>query len=148
MKSTVQFFAQYCDDVRREADGRASLMGIYPGEIAIPEGVGTVSRIAVQAVVMAASFTDLDLPSVAVSVQLGNNKSLRRLGLPSKMIEDLSREHDGEKAERVIMSFVIELKDISLSNHDSLRTFAHIGEDTIEGPPLHIRRMNKNTHPL
>lgn len=144
MKPQVQFFAQYCDDVRREADGRASLMGIYPGEIAIPEGVDVISRIAVQAVITATSLAAVDLTSISVSVQLGNNQSLRRLSLPAKMIEDLHREHDGEKAERVIMSFVIELKDVTLSKNDSLRTFAHIGEETIEGPPLHIKRIRKS----
>lgn len=139
----IQFFSQYCDDVRREADGRMSLMGVYPGQIMVANTAHfVVPKISVQAVLI----VPMNTPFTSISVWVTwNGEKLRESALPQKMLARLVDESDTERQEdgRVVLSFVLELKDVDMSQSGVLRTFAQVAGRTIEGLSLCVKHANK-----
>lgn len=139
----IQFFSQYCDDVRREADGRVSLMGVYPGQIVVDDARHfVVPKISVQAVLI----VPMNTPFTSISVWVAwREKKLRETVLPEGILAKLVGESDTEQQEdgRVVLSFVLELKDVDMSQSGVLRTFAQVAGRTIEGLSLSVKHANK-----
>ncbi len=58
----------FCDDARREADGRLSLMGVFEGVRILPAGLSSLPKLTLCALVSAAQGSDLSDVVIKVSV--------------------------------------------------------------------------------
>ncbi|EML7988506.1 hypothetical protein RY963_001748 [Stenotrophomonas maltophilia] len=58
----------FCDDVRREADGRVSIMGVFEGLRILPSSVDTLPKTTILALVSATPGVDLSEIDLRVSV--------------------------------------------------------------------------------
>lgn len=64
----------FCDDARREADGRFSLMGVFEGVRVMPTSVDTIPKLTICALVSAVQGADLS--DVVIKVAVFRNDSL------------------------------------------------------------------------
>lgn len=70
--SDLNVDVKFCDDVRREADGRVSFMGVFEGLRILPADVHTLPKVTIFALVSAIPGFDLSGISIRVSVYRGD----------------------------------------------------------------------------
>jgi len=132
-------FTQYCDDVRREADGRVSLMGVYPNSAVVDlDGHSKLPKVC--------AYTVLTLPleepleSISV-VSAWNNKEIERVEIPDNVIAEFNQKQEQEqnKRQRLTLATVIEIRDLEIGNGGALRTRVLVNKSQIEARTLRIQ---------
>lgn len=132
-------FTQYCDDVRREADGRVSLMGVYPNSAVVDlDGHSKLPKVC--------AYTVLTLPleepleSISV-VSAWNNKEIERVEIPDNVIAEFNQKQEQEqnKRQRLTLATVIEIRDLEIGNGGAFRTRVLVNKSQIEARTLRIQ---------
>lgn len=134
-------FTQYCDDVRREADGRVSLMGVYPNSAVVDlDGHSKLPKVC--------AYTVLTLPleepleSISV-VSAWNNKEIERVEIPDNVIAEFNQKQEQEqeqnKRQRLMLATVIEIRDLEIGDGGALRTRVLVNKSLIEARTLRIQ---------
>lgn len=144
----VQFHSLFCDDIRREADGRASLMGVFPGRIYLPDDEQhLIPKVCAQANVVIPA--NMELQRAYVTVEL-NGKEIKRMEMPNSLLTQIMEQQPGhgvdESEEGVaVLAFMIEMREVRLSAGDKLQAIAHVNDEKTEGLPVQIRRKARKS---
>lgn len=140
-------FTQYCDDVRREADGRPSLMGIYPNNAIVDlDGNNKLPKVC--------AYTVLSLPlrekltSIAVA-STWNNKEIGRVEIPDQVIEDFNKKLEGDpnKNQQLTLATIIEIRDLEIGDGGTLKTQVLVNDDQVEVRSLRLNPRRDDTQP-
>lgn len=133
----LQIYNTFCEDIRREFDGRLSLMGIYSGHIQLPPGATKIDRLKVHAVVTIPQRLDLNTTRVRVTF---NDVGLKETCLSSATAEKLLSDAKGNIGDdgEFLVGFIINLNDMPAEKRGILRVYVHAGEDMCEGMLLRV----------
>ena len=131
-------FTQYCDDVRREADGRPSLMGIYPNRAVIElDGHKRLPKICAYTVITLP--LDRQLGSISV-VSFWNDKKLQGVDIPDEVITEFNKESNNKnsKKQQLSLATVIEIRDLDINDGGILLTKVTVNNVQIESQALRL----------
>lgn len=143
--STPTSFTQYCDDIRREADGRPSLMGIYPHSAMVNlDGHKKLPKICV--------YTMLTLPhghqleKITVTSEW-NDKEVERIEIPAAGIADINQKlaNTTIKNPKVRLATMMEIRNLEIGEGGWLQTKVVVNESPIEQSWLHLQPHEKET---
>ncbi len=142
MKS-IQIFCQYCEDIRKEADGKISLMGVLPGELHISARENaTIGKICafVNVVVHPKNL------SSALTIQiLWNDDILRESIVPDDLIKQLEAsapKEANQQIARAVINYMAQISNIKVGSGGRLRARVKAGDQYIEAVSL---RVTSNT---
>lgn len=132
-------FTQYCDDVRQEADGRQSLMGIYPANAIVDlDHKGRLPQVCAYTVI----FLPLaeELSSIAVTTSW-NDKELQRIDIPEEVVTEFNgkREANSNGKQQTLLSTVMQMRDLSLGDGGRLQTTVLVNGNIIETRSLRLK---------
>lgn len=130
---------QYCDDVRREADGRPSLMGIYPNSAVVDlDGHKRLPKICAYTVIT----LPLDGPLKSLSVvSYWNDEKLQGVDIPDEAIADFKRKSNekNSKQQQLSLATVIEIRDLDIKDGGILLTKVIVNNVPIESQTLRLK---------
>lgn len=132
-------FTQYCDDVRREADGRLSLMGVYPSSAIIElDGHEKLPKVCAYTVLTLPLAERLDSISVAT---YWNKVERERVEIPDEAIEEFNQklEQGQGKQQQLMLATVIEIRDLEIGAGGILVTKVSVNESEVESRTLRIK---------
>lgn len=137
-------FCQYCDDVREEAGGKISLMGLYLGGLTI---TGTVPHIIPKLVISAniASPTSAPFKDLRIEVIHGE-QIIQSIELPR---DDLKKGLDAVNVDSTMFTvqMVMALQPFVVPATGKLFVRVHADGSTIDGNPLNIQIVNSPALP-
>ena len=136
----IQIFCQYCEDIRKELDGKISLMGILPGALNIPATNGTVTISRICAFVSVVVHPE-NLQSVLTIQILWNDEILRESPVPDDLIQHLEAaapEEHSQKTARAVINFLAKLDNIQIKDGGRLRARVKVDDKYIEAISLQV----------
>lgn len=132
-------YTQYCDDVRREIDGRPSLMGVFPSKAEVDvNSDNKLHRLCAYTVINLSA--SIELESIAV-VSLWEGEEIQRVEIPTEAIDDFNatkQETDSEKL-RLNVATVIEIRDLDIGSGGKLQTQAIINGSVVDTHTLRLK---------
>ncbi len=135
----IQIFCQYCEDIRKELDGKISLMGVLPGALSIPAADGSViNRIC--AFVSIVAYPEHLQSALTIQI-LWNDEILRESSVPDDLIQDLeaaSPEEHRRNTARAVINFAAKLDNIKLADGGRLRARVKVDEKYVEAISLQV----------
>lgn len=134
----IQFFAQFCDDIRREQDGRLSLMGVYPGAIQIRlEDEGEAPKVCMHATLIIP--LEVTLETVSIKTEW-NESEVLAFDLPSEAVSDLVGRKDvaPQDSKHYILNMAAEMKNLKLDGDGTLTAIAKVNSHYIKAVPLKV----------
>ena len=135
----VQIFCQYCEDIRKELDGKISLMGILPGALNIPaKDNAVISKICTFVSVV---VHPENLQSALTIQILWNDEILRESPVPDDLIQHLETatpEKHSQRIARSVINFVAELDDINVQGGGRLRARVKVDDTYVEAISLQV----------
>lgn len=143
MTVKCRLFTQYCEDVRQEADGRHSLMGVFPISLSVGlENNAKIPRIFVQAVVSMSAKEDINSLKIVVK---WNGRTINEVLLPDEDLQRLKEKQldsSTSDAGELIVTAYAAMFDLEVKEGGQLNTDAEVNGTIIKGRPLrfHIEK--------
>lgn len=132
-------YTQYCDDVRREIDGRPSLMGVFPSMAEVDvNSDNKLHRLCAYTVISLSE--SIELESIAV-ISLWEGEEMQRVEIPTEAIDEFNfkkKESGGEKI-RLNLATVIEIRDLDIGSGGKLQTRATVNGSIIDTRTLRLK---------
>lgn len=138
--SAPSAFILYCDDVRREADGRPSLMGIYPTQAIIDlDQHKKVPKICAYTM-LTIPFGGSPLESISV-VSHWSETEIERVEIPSDVIDEFNakQEQETNKKQRLSIAMVADIRDLDIGHGGALKTEVLVNGSQIQTGLLHLK---------
>lgn len=140
MSTKFKLFTQYCEDVRQEADGRQSMMGIFPVTAAVGLEMGAkIPRIFVQAVVSMPAKEEVRSLRIVIS---WNGEPINEVSLPDEelqKVKDRQSDASSPATGEIVVTAYAAMFDIDAQEGGELRTDAEINDTVVKGRPLRFR---------
>lgn len=144
--SNFSVYAQYCDDIRKEENGKVSLMGVMPGglPLLVPKKP-VVRKLSVFVTIVVGPDEPLDPMTIEI---LLNNTVLKESAVPEDLLKHLGHQKlaDSVHASRVI-NFATSLYDVDVSAGGSFRTVVKSNAGVVEALSLRIMRAKSASKP-
>lgn len=132
-------YTQYCDDIRKEADGRVSLMGVYPHSAMVDlDGRQGLPKICVYTTLSVMRGQPLETILV---VSEWNNKEMQRVEIPADALEDMNLKltDTAAKNPRIRIVTAMEIHDLEIGEGGWLQTKVLINGSQIEQTSLRLK---------
>lgn len=144
---------KFCDDVRREADGRVSVMGVFEGLRILPSDVHTLPKVTIFALVSAEPEFDLSGISITVSVYRGEQLEHEEAypALPDHAVPDARLVAVSEKMKlnfpvRAFYAGLVELQNFPVHDDCSIRVCTARGSEVFsENGVVFVRDPEKSS---
>lgn len=150
MSIDAHVFCQYADDIRREVNGKITIVGIYQGAMFVYGGIPqTLPRITIVVDLMLKGKQDIKSLEFRV---LWNEELLQSLPIPPEHLVEVNSELDSSFAGvpltgRHIQAHVF-IQPFNLATDGVLRVVADIDGEVIKGNGLRIQEAPPDAPPL
>ncbi|MEX7641356.1 hypothetical protein ACWWU7_03205 [Stenotrophomonas sp. SM006] len=151
--SDLSVDVKFCDDVRREADGRVSVMGVFEGLRILPANVHTLPKVTIFALVSAKPGFDLGGISIKVSVYRGEQLEHEEAypALPDSAVPDARLVTVAEEMKltfpvRAYYAGLVELQNFPVHDDCSIRVCTTRGDEVFsENGVVFVRDPKKQS---
>lgn len=128
--------AIFCDDIRHEIGNKMSYIGVYQGELIVPEIPIALPRLCI----FATALTPISRPfkSLTLRVLLNDETELARLEVPPETFADLPEIQDASVTRKQV-STALSFSPFFIERQTTLRLMADTDEGEIVGPRLLIK---------
>ncbi|NLC36044.1 MAG: hypothetical protein GX772_06305 [Alcaligenaceae bacterium] len=132
-------FTQYCDDVRREADGRPSLMGVYPAHAIVDlDGRDKLPKVC--------AYTVLSLPLVERLISIvvttsWNDEEVGRVEIPENVVSGFNNKLEAAPRgkNQLMLATAIQIRDLEIGDGGKLLTKVLVNDAIIESRLLKLK---------
>lgn len=139
MSNEINVFALFCEDVRREADKKNSLMGVLPNTINVPDFPGVLLRLCVYIRVnFGMEFDSEDIPMKLI---LPSGEELNFTSIDRELLKKSQAEAKQQNKTVAGVLTIAEFRNLAIEKPGAIRVTARIKQQDQLCGILHVEKI-------